>query len=505
MFQDDTHFYAGNAVTLVKLKWIGNLLTENARNIRTLDLALSPYAIDSDSESQDEDDEHDTGFTLSQVCSPFLNSEAPSLRRFSLSMQGQYEDRHFAVDKLFLGHAPNLKALQLRGTDITLSRAPFPELTTLSLNNSGIYRLLYALKAVPSMLSQFPRLRSLSLKLRPELLSPEDLDVFRDHSTSAPHIVLPDLKSFTLHGLQGPEIGYLVEHVECPSLRTFRVTPPRFGPDPGISSTPIPRFPAWMHTILKDVRHLDLRLDNLGISVEFANQTAAKSFLWQIFFKGTPHETIDTYLNLFIENLPLVNPQSLNFQGAINRFPINEPSTNLWRSILSCFPRLTRIIADRETEIGNLIDVLAETKLICPALQELDIRGALFIGKRLHRMLVQRRANGGGIQRLNLDMEDCIIYDADYFGPPSRAVDASALKFDPAYGPKDLVESFSGDVRFLQHNSTIPKLPPRGSSLFPESQFSAFLEGLKSNTEDFSSFSDINFDRDFDQWLMKED
>ncbi|KZS90448.1 hypothetical protein SISNIDRAFT_551467 [Sistotremastrum niveocremeum HHB9708] len=500
MFDGDKNFFYADAMLPAgKLKSIGNRITENVRSIVTLDLALSVYELDSSLGSEDEDD---TEFSLGQMCSPFLNAKAPSLRNFFLSMEGEPEDSHFFVDELFLHHAPNLKTLQLYGTDIRLSRASFPDLTSLSLGISGPHGLLYPLQDIPSVLSQFPRLETLVLEHHSEYLSPAETEALCDYSISSSHTVLQHMGSLTFEGLRGDQIIYILEHLECPSLQTF-CTSLSFDQ---AAETPFPRFPAWMHKIFKDVRRLDLYLVNQGFDIEFANGTPAKSFSWEILYTGMPHSAPDTCLELCLDIFPLLNPEILRFRGAFDLLTLNEPSMHIWRSILSCFSRLNTIIADHRTRIENLIEVLAEIELVCPTLQELDIRGARFIGKRLHRMLVQRRACGGGIRRLNIDMKDCEIYDAERSEPTLQAVNAGAITFDPAYGPKDLVEVFSGDVRFLQHDSIppVPKFPAPGPSFFSDSSFSGLLGSLDDFPEDFNSFDDINFDRDFDAWLNRE-
>ncbi|KZS90425.1 hypothetical protein SISNIDRAFT_468502 [Sistotremastrum niveocremeum HHB9708] len=387
--------YADATVSVTKLKRLGKLIFENMTKIRSLELALSASEAELASES-DDDDADQTDFLLSEIFSPFLHSEAPSLERFTLSTECEAEHSTFAVENLFQNNALNLRHIKLHGNNIRLTKVSFPLLTTLHFEVSGVNGVLYRLMDIPALLSQFPCLKSLSLEHHSERLSAEEILAFRS-LTNSPHFVLPTINFIKLDGLSGNELEQFLSRLELPAIETLITCPPRQSSD---EIAPIPLFPPWMHTFFKDVSALNLCFNHLGIRIEFPMKIKKpkKLFSWQIHHTS---ESIGMCLNWCIPNFQLLNPETLRITRAPDNVNCYEPHCGKWRDVLSCFPSLIAIVVEDKIRILSLIKALTVTEFVCPALRELDIRGAPSKGVRkddIEELGASRRASRKAIR-----------------------------------------------------------------------------------------------------------
>ncbi|KZT32117.1 hypothetical protein SISSUDRAFT_1055965 [Sistotremastrum suecicum HHB10207 ss-3] len=435
-------FYADSDLSIPQLRGIGTLISRNMAKIGALELALLVSECTLDLKS---DGDGATDCLLSEICSPFLHSEAPSLERLTLSTQCDAEHSTFAVEHLFQGKASNLRDMKLLGNHIRFTEVSLPTLTTVHFDLSGVNGVLYHLMVIPPLLSQLPRVKTVSLEHHPEHLTANEILAFRS-PTDSPKFVLQTITYMKMDGLDGHEIGQLFSRIELPALRTLITCPPT---EDSIELTAIPRFPLWMHTFFKDVPHVTLCFDQVGIRIESPIGDTEDLFTWQIHDTYVSPESVSICLEWCSKNLELLNPESLRIIRAPDLVECYAPQADQWEDVLSSFPRLSSITVDGKIRIVSLIEALTTSELV-PALREFHIHEALFIGKLLYCMLHQRRVNNAGIRRLHLNMRGCTLYEA--FDIKCEKVNEDDEEFT-GYDPNNIVEAFSGDADFLEHNS----------------------------------------------------
>ncbi|KZT34562.1 hypothetical protein SISSUDRAFT_1052597 [Sistotremastrum suecicum HHB10207 ss-3] len=186
-------------------------------------------------------------------------------------------------------------------------------------------------------------------------------------------------------------IDFLLRYIEAPSIKRLYLEPVSSNQQvqSNTGHSLLPRFPVWMHSLVKDTYGLDIAINQCIISLRLRADEDPNpvSMSVDLHIRRLHHiYGLDKIVESLNANLALLNPTVIRFCGhADTVFLPCELSVEGWRTLLLSCPRLTYLILDRDAPLDCFNDAFRDHPDVYPSLKQIHVRRGWYQGQEVKR------------------------------------------------------------------------------------------------------------------------